>query len=398
MTFDDAIALLSTSEPLTKQSIQKTYIVAVNKAEDAIDDARTAAEEDAAWAHLKALQQARATLLKTIEDKAPKEAAAAEQSTAEPQLEATNPTLAANERMDAEQARELLKVTVNASADDVQAAYSARMRNLERVLNHSAEGDNTQALWDEHSQVQQAYHFLLSHQPIPEQAQPLSKKQTRAMALIGIQGELTQASLHKHYAQKMNALEHQMDEAVYAEDVDQLSEQERQLQRAFGILNTYLQANASPSKHADSPQSTAADINKPRTPILKPAIGMLILLSLIIGGWLFMPAPALPEQTAAAQSLQRVQTIKSQIDERYQGILERTRKAGLEDSDDYPALVKQRLAAERLMSRKQVAHATQLLRSAEQAFKAGNYTQADELLKKAEPMMQSINTQLTPEK
>lgn len=377
MNKQTALQLLQLGNAPDKAQIKAAYIQQINAAEDRIDDARTADEEDQAWSHYTKVQQARSVLLQALKQGAPSPDESASEDTVQAPPPITAPT-----PMDAERAYLLLGLEQTADKEQVQQAYQNQLNRLDEAIDQTTNPVQAEPLWEQHKQIQQARYLLLHHQaqqnsnetssPSPQAA--VSKKELHAFALLGVSPDSTEAAIRKAYNEKIYTLEDHIDDAATVQEEDQLWEEHRKLQRAFSIANGPVKTAApsakkeqittppmSPHKVGNKlPGDSVEDfVRKQKRGAVLRRIAQFIFLLTLLGGahyawqqgyiqqvkdWL-LPPPS-PEELAAQAHVvklqQEVKQLRLDLEQAYDTTRQQALDAANADSSDYPRLVRLR--------------------------------------------------------
>lgn len=395
MDISTAIELLQLGANFSKKDIQKAYFAKANQAEDQIDAAADAAAEDAAWQLLQQVQQARALLLAELAS-VPTAAAPTPQPEPEPEpaneetassgqiepLAKQKPQQAAQNKfssMDEKGAYALLMLNQTSDLGAINRAFEQQMAIIEQGTANLAPAK----LWNLRQKLQQA-HYLLQQKVQTEniekqRQQALSRRAIRALSILDLEPPFSIEQLFARYHLLADELEHQLDAAKYASEVDAISERQRIIQRAFshgrsGLIEAGIASDALPTKKTSAKLDKEAQNQAPS--IVKPLSGMLLLVGLVMIWWLYAPPVASPEQKQAAQLQQQTAQIYRQMQTIQQQITDTTLAKALQDSDDYPKWQAKRNSADELMHSATVKKLKQAIAKANQSFKQARYRQA----------------------
>ena len=406
MNKQQALALLELPADASKAEIGEAYRQKIFLAEDAVDDARTAAEENQAWDHLKQIQQARSFLLKALT------APTVEESQVQT-FEAAPPKHTPATEIDEAKALALLDLASDASLDDIQRAYQAQIERLDAAIDQTSNPVQAEPLWEQHKHIQQARYLLLHTQGTRSNAETnstLTKKQRHALAVLQVQEDASADELRRAYNQKVYAIEDAIADAKTQQEEQQRQDELRELQRAFSVANHLFssvgeskeEAKAeviSPSPHRQATNVASDSVEdflkkQQRAQWLKRVLYILLLACALAGGfyawqhgyiqqfkdWL-IPPPS-PEELAAQQQVlklqEEVQAQRDAIEASYEQVREKAFAAANADSPDYPRLVRLREKLNKqVLSSTDFIKAKQLQETAQTAIEQSRFLDAE---------------------
>lgn len=410
--------LLSLPELADKAAIKAAYRQYITSAEDRIDDARTAVEEDAAWDYFKQLQQARSVLLKaqargeTEHNLSPTPAPAAYPHT--PPTPTHTSSAPARGPIDVPVALALLGLEGGASLEQIQQAYQQQLERVDAAIDATSNPTQAEPLWEQHKQIQQA-RYLLLHSQSAGSSEPepyaTTKKQRHAFAMLGLQPDVDNPTLRKHYNQQIDELEASIAAAQTQQEENTLHDSLRELQRAFATANSYLQSAGSvtepvtvvepiaPSPHRARPSQSHASVDdflkqQQRSQKAKRWLWVLLLVVLVAAGWqgaqqgywqqlkdILIPPPSAEELAAQAVVIdlqQEAESLLTELQQAYEQARAQALQAAQADSADYPKRVRLRNSIDqRILQSNAYAIAVKKLAQAQQSIERAQYLSAE---------------------